>query len=316
MGTPSDSRGGAVSGIAGLLPVIPTPFKDGAFDRDSLLRFLDSFLPWVDGYTLLGSTGEAPSLTTAERMHIAGVALAATPPDKTVVVGVSHTSLAESLALARHAEGAGARGVLCAAPYYFANTDEGMRRYLAALDGALHTELVLYDNPVPTATLLDAGTVSAWAQEFEHLHTVKLTDHDLSKIAVWHAAGLNVIAGDDPIAFRYLAAGVDGAMIIAPCLFPQAFAALWELVGGGRVEEAYELFCARVLPFIHVFGIGDEIATAKAALHAAGIFASDELLPPLVEASAERRALVELGYRAALGGRAGGAARGQEARQG
>jgi Entner-Doudoroff aldolase len=39
-----------------------------------------------------------------------------------------------------------------------------------------------------------------------------LTDHDLTKIRAWQEAGLNVLAGDDPIAFRYLAAGVDGAI--------------------------------------------------------------------------------------------------------
>jgi 4-hydroxy-tetrahydrodipicolinate synthase len=294
-----------MSAIEGLLPVIPTPFVDGVFDRSSMQRFLDFFLPWLDGYTLLGSTGEAPSLTTAERMSIAEFALAATPGDKTVVVGVSHTSLQESLALARHAESIGAKGVLCAAPYYFANTTEGMRRFLAALDAALHTELVLYDNPVPTATSLDADTVCAWAGELEHLHTVKLTDHDVSKIPVWHAHGLKVIAGDDPIAFRYLAEGVDGAMMIAPCLFPEAFAKVWHLVRDDKLEEAYELFAARILPLTHVFGIGDEIATSKVVLQSMGIFASAEVLPPLVEASPERRALVEMGFRIAVGKQAG-----------
>ena len=56
----------------GTVPVIPTPFQDGVFDQCSMRRFLNFFLPWLDGYTLLGSTGEAPcSLSTAERMNIA-----------------------------------------------------------------------------------------------------------------------------------------------------------------------------------------------------------------------------------------------------
>jgi dihydrodipicolinate synthase/N-acetylneuraminate lyase len=290
-----------VNVIQGLLPVVPTPFRDGVFDQVSMERFLDSFLPWLDGYTILGSTGEAPSLTTAERMMIAEAFVKATPAGKTVVVGVSHTSLGESVALARHAESIGAGGILCAVPYYFANTNEGMRRFLAALDAAIEIELVLYDNPVPTSTTLDAAVVSGWSRELGHLHTVKLTDHDLSKIPVWHAAGLSVIAGDDPIAFRYLAEGVDGVMIIAPCLFPAEFARVWQLVQTGRLEQAYELFATKILPFTHVFGVGDEIATSKAVLQATGIFASAEVLPPLVEASAERRALVELGYRIAAG---------------
>ena len=291
----------ARTGLHGLLPVIPTPFLAGRADEDSLRRFLDYFLPWLDGYTLLGSTGEAPSLTTAERMRIAEVAMRHTPPGKTVVVGVSHTSVEDSLALARHAQSIGARGVLCAAPYYFTNSAPGTLRFLRTLDDALDIELVLYDNPVATGFQLAAETVCEWAGLLSNLHTVKLTDHDLAKIDTWHDAGLTVLAGDDPIAFRYLAAGADGAMMIAPCIFPEAFSRLWQLLRAGDVEAAYEVFAAQVLPLIHVFGIGDEIATSKAVLKDMGLFASAEVLPPLVEASPDRSELVRVGYRVAIG---------------
>lgn len=295
-----------MSEITGLLPVIPTPFLDGAFDHHSMERFLDHFLPRLDGYTLLGSTGEAPSMTTDQRMEIAEFCLQATPPDKTVVVGVSHTSVQDCVALAQHAESVGAKGVLCAAPYYFQNSDPGMLTFLSSIDEAVDIELVFYDNPGPTNTVLDAGAVVGWAARLGHLHTVKLTDHDLDKIATWHAAGLKVIAGDDPIAFQYLAAGCDGAMIIVPCIFPEAFATVWRLVCAGKLEDAYQVFAARILPYTHLFGIGDEIATSKATLQAMGIFASAEVLPPLVPATAERRQLVELGRKTATEPAAGG----------
>ena len=55
--------------VVGLLPVIPTPFREGRFDADSFARLLEHMLPWLDGYTLLGSTGEAPSLTTDSYAH-------------------------------------------------------------------------------------------------------------------------------------------------------------------------------------------------------------------------------------------------------
>jgi 4-hydroxy-tetrahydrodipicolinate synthase len=295
-------------GIEGLLPVIPTPFRDGRLDEGSLGRFLDHFLPWLDGYTLLGSTGEAPSLPTQDRMRIAEVAMGRTPPGKTVVIGVTHTSLADSVALARHAGRIGAQGVLCAAPYYFANTAGGVLRYLRGLDEALDVELVLYDNPAPSGFRLPAEVVCGWAGQLAHLHTVKLTDHDLGKIPLWHEAGLKVLAGDDPIAFRFLAAGADGVMMIAPCIFPEAFRTVWDLVRGGDVSGAYEVFAARILPLIHVFGIGDEIATSKSVLQEMGLFSSAEVLPPLEFAAPDRSALVRLGYRIAM--RAGPASAG------
>jgi len=285
--------------IAGLLPVIPTPFLDGRLDERSLARFLGHFLPAADGYTLLGSTGEAPSLDTRERMRIAEVAMSLTPPGKTVVVGVTHTSLADSIVLARHAAGIGARGVLCAAPYYFPNTADGVLRYLKGLDETLDIELVLYDNSAPSGFRLPAEMLIEWVGELAHLHSVKLTDHDLGKISLWHEAGLKVLAGDDPIAFRFLAAGADGAMMIAPCIFPEAFRRVWDLVRNGEIDAAYQVFAARILPLIHVFGIGDEIATSKAVLQDMGLFSSAEVLAPLEPAAPDRAAIVRLGYRIA-----------------
>ncbi len=281
--------------VKGVLPVIPTPLRDDRFDEASFQRLLDHMLDDVDGYTLLGSTGEAPSMTTSERMQVAERALALTPEGKQVVVGVANTSIADTVALARHAQEHGAAGVLCPVPYYFLNTPDGPLGFLRRLDAALEIDLVLYDNPVSTKTTLGAAQVVAWAKKLPHLTTVKLTDHDLGKIDAWHAAGLTVLAGDDPIAFRYLAAGVDGVMIIAPAVFPRAFRQTWDAVRAGDLAGGFEVFAREIVPFIHVFGIGDEIATTKAALTELGIFAGDELRPPLEPTSEARRELLRLG---------------------
>jgi len=282
--------------VEGILPVIPTPFLDGRFDADSFRRFLDHMLPFVDGYTLLGSTGEASSLTTAERQAVTEAALAMTPEDKLVVVGVSHTSAAESVSLAQHAERAGASAVLCCAPYYFLNSSAGILSYLEPLDAALGIDLVLYDNPVSTKTVIQAEWILDWAAKLERLTAVKLTDHNLAKIELCQAAGLRVLAGDDSIVFRYLTAGVDGAMVIAPAIFPEAFQETWALMREANQAGALKVFSERILPFTHVFGIGDEVATSKAILHEVGIFASADLLPPLIPVGADRRSLLRAAY--------------------
>jgi len=95
--------------VTGVLPVIPTPFSGGRFDRESFERWLDHAIASLDGYTLLGSTGEAPSLTVEERMEICELAIACTPADKAVVVGITHTSVDDAIRLARHAQAHGAR---------------------------------------------------------------------------------------------------------------------------------------------------------------------------------------------------------------
>jgi 4-hydroxy-tetrahydrodipicolinate synthase len=284
------------SRTGGILPVIPTPFSSGGFDLESFERFLDHALPSTDGYTLLGSTGEAPSLTTEERIAIGEQALARTPRDKAVVVGVSHASVGEAIRLARHAQADGAAAVLCSAPSYFENTPAGLFAYFAALDAALEIDLILYDNPVATKTHIEATWVTAWAEELEHLRALKLTDHDLTKIAPLQAAGLEVFAGDDAILFRYLAAGVDGVMVIAPALVPDAFRIVYDLAQAGELDRSLEVFAREILPVLHVFGIGDEIATTKAILADIGIFTSAEVLPPLAVPAPDRCRLLRAAY--------------------
>jgi 4-hydroxy-tetrahydrodipicolinate synthase len=216
--------------------------------------------------------------------------------DKTVVVGITHTVLPDSLTLARHARDHGAAGVLCAAPFYFPNSGDGLLRYLDAIDAAIDIELVFYDNPAATKTPVAASDVVAWSRRLENLNAVKLTEHDLSKIPVWHEAGLTVFGGDDPIAFRFLAAGVDGAMMIAPAIFPEQFRACWEAVRDDRLADAYGIFGPEIAPFIHVFGIGDEIATTKALFADIGIFDSAEVRPPLVATTEDRRRMLRDAY--------------------
>lgn len=282
--------------MRGVLPVLPTPFRDGRFDAESFRAMLDRMLPAVDGYTLLGSTGEAPSMPVSERKVIAEQVIEMTPPEKTVVIGVTSTSIDDAIELAQHAEKRGADAVLCAAPFYFTNTPDGILGFLREIDSRIGIDLVLYDNPVATKTKLAAPDVVEWAGELEHLRAVKLTDHALEKVGLWHAAGLEVIGGDDPILFRYLAVGVDGVMVIAPVIFPAAFAEVWRLMRDDQPEAALAVFSNEILPVLHVFGIGDEIVTTKTLLHEIGVFASPEVRLPLTPIGPERRSLLRKAF--------------------
>jgi 4-hydroxy-tetrahydrodipicolinate synthase len=212
-------------------------------------------------------------------------------------VGVAHTSVADAALLARHAQDHGAKGVLLPVPYYFLNTSEGAFHLIAEIDKILDIDLVLYDNPVTTKTVLAAQTVIEWAQRLRNLRTVKLTDHDVTKIGAWKQAGLDVLAGDDIILFRYLTAAVDGSMVLAPAIFPVAFHDVWALIQRGDLTQAFAIFADEILPFLHVFGIGDEISTTKALFQELGLFTSSEVRPPLEAVDdSQRHLLLRLAY--------------------
>jgi 4-hydroxy-tetrahydrodipicolinate synthase len=296
------ARRGSAEGLAmklrGSLPVVPTPFYRGQIDYDSLLKLFEFLFPELDGYTLCGSTGESASLSLEERLELARFAARHTPAGKTVVVGLTHTNLGEMGVLARSAQELGLSAGLVPCPYYFPNSFPMVLELLRALDRLSDLELVMYDNPLYTKTSLSAAEILRLVEACRHLKAAKITDHDLTKIPTLKQSDVTVFSGDDVVAFRSLLLGADGSMIIAPAVFPAAFQTVVRSLSQGDAVQALRVFAARVLPFIHLFGPGDEIATTKALYRHLGIFRSAEVRPPLLPCSAERFREVLLAYEA------------------
>jgi 4-hydroxy-tetrahydrodipicolinate synthase len=282
--------------LAGSLPVIPTPFYRGKVDYDSLLKLFDHLFPELDGYTLCGSTGESVSLSLEERLELMAFAAKNTPSGKLIVVGLTHTDLNEMSRLARRAEELGMAAGLVPCPYYFPNSFPMVLEFYRALDRSINLRLVLYDNPLYTKTWLRAEEILTLVNACEHLEAVKMTDHDLEKITALKDRGVPVFSGDDVVAFRSLLLGVDGSMIITPGLFPAAYQNVVRTIRQGDSRAALRLFSDQILPFIHIFGIGDEISTTKALFKHLGIFRSDEVRSPLLPSTPERVKEILLAY--------------------
>jgi len=282
--------------LNGSLPVIPTPFLENRIDFDSLSRLFDHIFPELDGYTLCGSTGESVSLSMDERLELMRFAAKNTPPGKRIVVGLTHTNLAEMIVLARAAEDLGLHAGLVPCPYYFPNSFEMVLEFFRALDRATSLPIVFYDNPVTTKTCLSAEQILRMIEACSHLAGVKMTDHDVDKITVLRKAGVPVYAGEDSTTFRSLLLGVTGSMIIAPAVFPAAYQETVRLLDGGNAREALRVFSQSVLPFIHLLGPGDEVSVTKAVFRHMGIFRSDEIRLPLLRCTPERLSHVVLGY--------------------
>ena len=101
----------------------------------------------ADGVVVLGTSGEFPSFSVAERKQIAEVAL----KDKhglNVIVGPGTSNIAETIDLARHAQDHGADGLLVIPPFYFNEPPvEGLTRYYSMLFDQVRIPINLYHIP-------------------------------------------------------------------------------------------------------------------------------------------------------------------------
>jgi 4-hydroxy-tetrahydrodipicolinate synthase len=101
----------------------------------------------TDGIVVLGTTGEFPSFSTAERKLIAETVLA----DKmglNIIVNPGTSNFPETLELARHAQDHGADGLLVIPPFYYDNPPtEGLIRYYSMLFEQVSIPINLYHIP-------------------------------------------------------------------------------------------------------------------------------------------------------------------------
>lgn len=122
--------------------------KAGKFDPGAMA----SIMQWhkqagADGVVILGTSGEFPSFSVAERKFIAETAFKHRN-GLNIIIGPGTSNSPETIDLAKHAEANGADGLLVIPPFYFnAPPLEGLTDYYKRLFDSVGTPINLYHIP-------------------------------------------------------------------------------------------------------------------------------------------------------------------------
>ena len=157
--------------LHGILAAVPTPLT--ADNEPDLERFVHhakwALAAGCDGLNVLGTTGEANSLSTEQRRGLMTHA-AKHVPHARLMVGTGLPDLTGTIALTRHAYEQGFAGALILPPYYYKTaSDEGLFSWYAAVVQATQTTpiaLYLYNFPQMTGLPLTRELVARLAKEF------------------------------------------------------------------------------------------------------------------------------------------------------
>lgn len=278
----------------GLLPPVITPMRAGRVDPDGIQRLVDHAGDFLDGMVVCGSCGEGPSLPLSEKQVAAEAFLAASGGRFPIILGAAGTSMAEILATIEMGAVAGVAGFLVPAPLYFRNSATGVAAFYRSLAAATDLEVLIYDNPTPTKTVLSVNDLARVVETNDNINHVKVTDNNLDKVeALLACCDVTVLAGSDEIMHHQLLRGCQGAVTAVPMVFPRTGRAWFDAAREGD-EKASRMHYDRVTPFIIELlqGLDQFPAVLKFALARLGVLASDEVLPPLVPLDERRRAEV------------------------
>src|ERR1700740_1981819 len=105
----------------GIIPPLITPLvQRDELDVAGLEKLIEHVLSGgVHGLFILGTTGEAPSLSYRLRRELIDAVCRFVRGRVPVLVGITDTAFVESVSLACHAADAGAEALVVSTPYYF-----------------------------------------------------------------------------------------------------------------------------------------------------------------------------------------------------
>lgn len=232
--------------LKGIVPPLPTPFgADGDVDSGALERLVSKLAPFVDGYLVLGSNGEAAYLDENERDDVIRTARGAVSSDKPLLVGTGGEATRQVIDRSMRAADLGADAVLVLAPHYFRGQmrDDALRRHFEAVASASPVPALLYDIPQVTGLPLPPTLIGDLSR---HPNIIGLKDSSgnvgaLTEIFRLAADDFVVFTGNAPTLLPALALGARGGILAVANVAPKGYRQLLEDVADGDVPAAREL---------------------------------------------------------------------------
>ncbi len=283
--------------FSGLGTALITPFnKDGSVDHAGVRRLarrqIDTGVHFVSP---CGTTGEAPTLSHAEKLRIIELVVEEANNQVPVLAGAGGYDTAEVIEQARALERIGVDGILSVTPYYNKPTQEGLYQHYKAIAESTSLPIVLYNVPGRTGINIDVQTVTRLSQ-LSNVVGVKEASGNVVQMAEIVAAvpdDFLLVSGDDPLAVAVMAIGGRGLISVTSNAAPAEMVQIIELAEKGDFAGARRLH-TWLLPFIQANFAESNPIPIKAAMAMMGLIEESYRLPLVPPGAATRDRLVKV----------------------
>ena len=282
--------------LRGSIVALVTPlYADGSIDYAALRKLVDWHVAeGSDCISVVGTTGESPTLDVAEHCEVIRVAVEQAAGRVPVMAGCGANSTAEAITLAKYARAVGADSQLQVVPYYNKPTQEGQYRHFAAIADAVgDLPIYLYNVPGRSVADLQHDTVLRLAQ-LPGIVGIKEATGNIER-AQWlireRPAGFGVYSGDDATAVALMLLGGDGNVSVTANLAPRLMHELCMAALGGDAAAAMAIQM-RLLPLHKRLFVEANLIPVKWAAARLGL-CGGTLRLPMTELEAAHQPLVE-----------------------
>lgn len=265
-----------------VLTAMVTPFKEnGEVDYEQAkklaLALLDS---GNDGIVAAGTTGEAPTLSWEEELHLFKELKSVMGDRATLVAYTGSNSTTEAVEATRDAEKIGVDACLSVVPYYNRPNQEGVYRHFKAIAEATSLPIIMYNIPSRVVVNMEPETI-ARLSEIENIIGVKEASGNMEHVAkTLNSAreGFLIWSGNDNDTFLIMALGGYGVIGVTTHLVGKQVRKMMELVLDNNVKEAAKIH-RRLVPLVNAMFSAPNPAPVKYALNQIGFDVGKPRLP-------------------------------------
>jgi 4-hydroxy-tetrahydrodipicolinate synthase len=270
--------------LTGSLTALATPFRDGRLDEEAYRALIaEQLAEGTAGLVPVGTTGEAVTMTAAERGRAVRVAVEAAAGRVPVVAGAGSNSTQATIEGIAQVREVGADAALLVTPYYNKPNQAGLlEHYRACARAHPGFPLVPYNVPSRTGCDLLPETCLRLCELPEVVALKEATGNMVRAVDLKERCGdrLTLLSGDDFTVAPFIAVGGEGVISVSANLVPRKMADLVAAARAGDRARASELQVG-LNPLHRLLFIEPNPIPVKWALHLLGRFSPELRLPLL-----------------------------------
>ncbi len=282
----------------GIIPPVVTPLVDpDHLDVVGLERLIEHLLTGgVHGLFMLGTTGEAPSLTPQLQREVIKHACRIVKNRVPMLCGISNTSFRSSTEMAQVAADAGCQAVVSTAPFYMPLDQAELVGYFRQLTARVPLPLVLYNFPLLTKVKFEPESVAKLLEE-QNIVGIKDSSGDLDYFAqivqvAKQRPGFSLLAGKEANLGDIIKLGGHGGVTGGANVWPRLLVDLYDAAvaaDGPRINA----LVPKVIELGKIYAVAGNrfsagIAGIKTALELQDI-CSGALAPPIPSVTTEQK---------------------------
>jgi 4-hydroxy-tetrahydrodipicolinate synthase len=275
--------------LKGIIPPMITPLLDTEIlDGKGVESLVEHLIAGgASGIFVLGTTGEAQHLSIKIKAELIEKTATNIHGRVPLLVGITDTSVYESIRIAEIAAKNKAAAVVAAPPYFFALGQPELIEYYELLADKSPLPLYLYNMPMHTKTMIEVETVEKLAQ---HKNIIGLKDSSANGVYFCKLLALfkdrpdfGLFVGPEEMMASMVLMGAHGGVSGGANVYPKIFVDVYQAAAKKNVNKTIELQEKMLQVSQHLYGIGrfgsSYIKGIKTALSLKGI-CSDFLAQP------------------------------------